>query len=119
MTIERLKAFDEAWGQKDLEALMKFMTDDCEYHASVGPDPGESFIGKESVRRGFRIMFEHDADSESRPGAVFIHGDRGVVQWSYVSVDDRGRTFKVRGCDLFEFVGDKIKRKDAFRKCTR
>ena len=52
MTIERLQAFDDAWRQKDLEALMKFMADDCEYHASVGPDPGESFIGKEAVRRG-------------------------------------------------------------------
>jgi len=27
-----------------------------------------------------------------------------------------GRTILVRGCDIFEFVGDKIRKKDAFRK---
>ena len=33
MTIERLREFDEAWGRGDIDALMEFVTDDCEYHA--------------------------------------------------------------------------------------
>lgn len=118
MTIERLKAFDDAWTRKDVESLMEFMTEDCEYHASVGPEPGERFIGKAEVRRGFQAMLDHDAGSESLPGNLHVYGDRGVAEWSYVSTDERGRSTTVRGCDLFEFVGDKIKLKNAFRKCS-
>jgi ketosteroid isomerase-like protein len=106
MTLERLRAFDAAWGNKDLDALMDFMTDDCEYHASVGPDPGSSFIGKEAVRQGFKMMLEHDSAGEPRSGAAFIHEDQGVAEWSYVTTDALGRTREVRGCDLFKFTGD-------------
>lgn len=118
MTIERLKAFDNAWAGKDIESLMEFITDDCEYHASVGPEPGERFVGKDEVRRGFETMFDHDAGSESSPGNLYVYGDRGVAEWSYASTDESGQSTVVRGCDLFEFHGDKIKLKNAFRKCA-
>ncbi|MGI9263099.1 MAG: nuclear transport factor 2 family protein [Woeseiaceae bacterium] len=117
MTLDRLRAFDEAWGNKDIDTLMEFMTDDCEYHASVGPEPGRRFVGKVAVREGFQLMFAHDADGEARGGPAFISGNQGVTEWSYVVTDDHGRRSEVRGCDIFEFVGDKIRRKDAFRKC--
>ena len=117
MTIERLKAFDSAWAQKDIESLLEFITDDCEYHASVGPEPGERFIGKDEVRRGFQLLLDHDAGSEALPGNLFVYGDRGVAEWSYASSDENGKPIVVRGCDLFEFDGDKIKLKNAFRKC--
>lgn len=118
MTVERLTAFDDAWARKDIESLMQFITDDCEYHASVGPEPGERFIGKDEVRRGFQAMLDHDAGSEPLPGKLYVYGDRGVAEWSYVSTDDSGRSVVVRGCDLFEFVEDKISLKNAFRKCS-
>ena len=118
MTLERLQAFDEAWARKDLSALMSFVTDDCEYHASIGPEPGQRFIGKEAVRRGFRIMLEHDSDCQSLPGAIYLCGDRGVAEWSYVKTDKGGNKTVTRGCDLFEFMGDKIRLKNAFRKCV-
>lgn len=51
MTTARLAAFSAAWAAKDIDALMTFMTDDCVYAASVGPEPGKTFVGKEAVRR--------------------------------------------------------------------
>jgi taurine dehydrogenase small subunit len=78
----------------------------------------ERFIGKDEVRRSFQIMLDHDAESESLPGNQYVYGDRGVAEWSYMSTDESGRSTVVRGCDLFEFAGDKIIRKNAFRKCT-
>ena len=35
MTVVRLQAFDDAWAGKDIESLMQFITDDCEYHANA------------------------------------------------------------------------------------
>ena len=117
MTIERLREFDDAWGRRDIDALMEFITDDCEYHASVGPEPGERFIGKDEVRRGFQELLNHDAGRVSRPGKLYVYGNRGVAEWSYVDTDESGQSTIIRGCDLFEFDGDMIKLKNAFRKC--
>jgi hypothetical protein len=103
MTAERLESFTAAWGRKDVDELMSFMTEDCVYNASVGPDPGATYVGRESV-------------CKSRGGRVFVAVDRGAAEWSYVFTDDAGREVELRGCDLFEFVGDKIRRKDAYRK---
>jgi len=113
--LERLQAFNDAWGRGDVAALMEFMTEDCIYHASVGPEPGRTFIGKDNVRRGFEELLAHDCDGKSRAGRCIVIGDVGVAEWSYL-YDRDGRRIEVRGCDIFEFVGDKIRRKDAYRK---
>lgn len=115
MTLERLEAFNAAWARGDVATLMGFMTDDCVYQASVGPEPGETFEGRAAVEAGFRRMLAHDGDSKSHGGRCAVLGDLGIAEWSYVK-DESGRLVETRGCDIFEFVEDKIHRKDAFRK---
>ncbi|MGW7693901.1 nuclear transport factor 2 family protein [Streptomyces asiaticus] len=117
MTLERLAGFGEAWRRKDLDLLMEFMTDDCVFRASVGPEPGMTFRGRAEVRKGFELMLAYDAGLESRPGGVaFIAGDRGASQWSYTGTDADGQAHEVHGCDMFEFDGDRIRVKDAYRR---
>lgn len=118
MTVERLHAFNDAWGRGDVDALMSFMTDDCVYSASVGPEPGRTYRGRDEVRQGFREMLAHDADAESETGACWVAHDRGVAEWSYVHTGRDGTRTEVRGCDLFVFRGDLISVKDAYRKTT-
>ena len=116
MTQERMAEFGAAWRAGDIEALMAFMTDDCVFRSSVGPGPGADFHGPEQVRRGFELMLQHDAGGESRAGAVVIRGDFGASTWSYAFTAKDGSERVVRGCDLFEFDGDRIRVKDAYRK---
>ena len=110
-----VEEFSAAWSRKDVDALMAYMTDDCVYQASVGPEPGETFRGRAEVRRGIEKPLSHDATGESRAGRVIVAGNFGISEWSYV-FDVDGRTQEVRGCDIFECENGKIKRKDAFRK---
>lgn len=116
MTVERLREFDDAWGLKDVDALMTFMADDCEYHASVGPNPGQSYRGLNEVRQGFEDMLKQESDAVSAPGEIFVIGNRGVTEWAYDIVDKDGTHTRIRGCDIWKFEGDKIKVKDAYRK---
>ncbi|HYM59459.1 MAG TPA: nuclear transport factor 2 family protein [Thermoanaerobaculia bacterium] len=113
---ERLIEFGEAWARGDVEALMTFIAPDCTYSASAGPEPGETFVGRDAVRAGFIKMLKHDASGTSKAGRVFVSGNVGIAEWSYEFTGDDGRKTEVRGCDLFEFSGDLIRRKDAFRK---
>ena len=38
VTTEVLQAFADAWNRHDVDALMSFMTEDCVFEASAGPD---------------------------------------------------------------------------------
>ena len=118
MTMERLAEFGAAWRRKDVDALMEFVTDDVVYSTSVGPEPGETFRGREAVRRGFERMLSHDASAESRDGEAWIFGDHAVGTWSYVYPDQGDGEVEVKGIDLYAFEGDRIRLKDAYRKTT-
>jgi hypothetical protein len=114
MTKERLAAFDNAWTRADVESLMSFVTPDVVYGASVGPEPGSTYRGSEEVRRGIEAMLANDAGRARRSGPSWIFGDIGIGRWSF---EEGGRV--IEGIDLFEFAGDRIRRKDAFRKTTK
>jgi len=116
MTLHRLQRFSVAWTVGDLDALMSFMTEDCVYYASVGPEPGSTYRGRDEVRRGFAAILAYDRGRERHDGTAFIVGDVGVAEWSFYDAGPDGSGRLIRGCDIFEFAGDKIRKKDAFRK---
>jgi ketosteroid isomerase-like protein len=116
MTVERLQEFSAAWGRGDVDRLMTFMTDDCVYVASVGPEPGRTYRGRVEVRRGFEEFLAHDTGGVPHSGHAFVHGDVGAVEWSYEFTEPDGTIRRVLGCDLFRFRGDCVSEKNAFRK---
>ncbi len=116
MTEERLAQFGDAWRRQDVDALMTFMTDDCEFRASVGPEPGSTYRGRAEVRRGFEAILAYDDAGEGHGGITIIDGRYGASQWVLLREDAAGHEVRVHGCDIFEFEGDLIKLKDAYRK---
>ncbi|MCS5715571.1 nuclear transport factor 2 family protein [Herbiconiux sp. CPCC 205716] len=117
MTPEVLAAFSDAWARHDLEALMSHVTDDCVYSASVGPEPGRTWSGKDAVREGFALMLAHDVGQERHEDeGPIILGTRGAGTWSFTGPGPDGVVVETRGCDIFQFRAGKIARKDAFRK---
>lgn len=117
MTPEVLAAFSDAWTRRDLEALMSHVTDDCVYSASVGPEPGQTWSGREQVREGFALMLAFDTGQERHEEEnPIIAGTRGAATWSFTGAGPDGKVLTTRGCDIYEFRDGKIARKDAFRK---
>lgn len=112
-----LQAFNKAWNDHDIEALMRFMTDDCEFHAVAGPDlMGRSFIGPEQVREGFQAAWINFPDAAWLDGDHFVVGDRGVSESTFVGTKADGSRVEARMVDVFTFKDGKIKVKNAFRK---
>src|ERR1044071_6424022 len=97
-----------AWGRADVPALMKFIAEDCVYSASVGPEPGETFIGREAVRAGFVKLLAHDSGGVAEPGEIRLAGDRVVSTWGVRTAGPDGRPRLVRGCDIFVFRDGQI-----------
>jgi hypothetical protein len=112
LTVERLMGFFEACNDQDIDRIVDYFTPDGSYLGSVGPeDDGTPFHGIEEVRRGFTAFLHAYPDAQYTDILLRVDGVQGVAQWTF-----SGSNIRYRGVDLFEFSGDRIALKDAFRK---
>lgn len=109
---ETYRLFTAAWAARDVDALMTLVCDDIVYGASVGPEPGKTFVGRDAVRAGFTKMLAHDDATEVETVRVDHLEDRAYAQWRFALVDGT----EVRGVDVIEFRDGKIAVKQGFRK---
>lgn len=107
-----LADFAEAWGQRDVAAVLALMTPDAVYGASVGPEPGRRYCGHAEIAEGLEEMFAHDAGADIESHLPVILGDHAAGRWTYTFDDGR----REEGVDLWRFQDGKIQLKDAYRK---
>jgi taurine dehydrogenase small subunit len=117
VTVQDLEAFADAWNRHDLDALMSFMTEDCVFEASAGPDVcGTRYQGREAVRSGFAEVWASFPDAHWGNARHFVNGDRGVSEWTFTGTRPDATRVEVNGCDLFTFREGKIALKNSYRK---
>ena len=117
VTTDVLQAFAEAWNRHDADALMTFMTDDCVFDASAGPEVcGTHHVGRAAVRAAFEAVWATFPDAQWSGARHFVHGDRGVSEWTFTGTASDGTRVEVNGCDLFTFRDGRIAVKNSYRK---
>jgi len=117
LTTEVLQAFADAWNRHDVESLMSFMTEDCVFEASAGSDVcGTRYAGSEAVRAGFAEVWAIFPDAHWGHARHFVHGERGVSEWTFTGTRADGTYVEVHGRDLFTFRDGKIALKNSYRK---
>jgi steroid delta-isomerase-like uncharacterized protein len=117
VTTHVLQAFAEAWNRHDVEALMSFMTDDCVFEASAGPDIcGTRYVGRDAVRAGFAEVWATFPDAHWGDARHLVQGTRGISEWRFTGTRADGSRVEVHGCDVFTFRDGKIAVKDSYRK---
>ena len=117
VSTEFLQAFADAFNRHDGEALMTFMTDDCVFDASAGPEAcGERFVGAAAVRKAFEDVWTTYPDAHWADARHFVCGDRGVSEWTFTGTRHDGARVEVNGCDLFTFRDGRIAVKNSYRK---
>ena len=117
VTVDTLQAFADAWNRHDVEAIMSFMSNDCVFEASAGPDvAGTRYVGREAVEAGYREVFASFPDAHWGDARHLVHGDRGVSEWTFTGTRRDGSRVEVNGCDLFTLRDGKIAIKNSYRK---
>ena len=117
VTTDVLQAFADAWNRHDVDALMSFMTDDCVFESSAGADVcGTRYVGRQAARAGFAEVLGVFPDAHWGNVRHFVHGDRGVSEWTFTGTRANGTRVEVHGCDLFTFRDGKILLKNSYRK---
>ena len=117
VTIKDLEAFADGWNRHDVDLLMTFMTDDCVFETSTGPEAaGKRYVGRAQVREGFASVFRRFPDVRFSNARHFVSGDRGLSEWLFTATTIDGKKIEVTGCDVFTFKGDKIAVKNSYLK---
>lgn len=112
-----LEGLLDAFNAHDVDAIMSFFTEDCVFDTPRGPAPGgRRLVGKQQVRQGFQARFDGIPDIHYGDDRHWTCGDRGVSEWTIRGTQATGEPIEVRGCDLFEFTGGRISRKDSYWK---
>jgi ketosteroid isomerase-like protein len=99
-TLEVVRRFNEAFGRRDVDAIMALMTDDCAFDSTRPPPDGERFEGKQAVRAYQEEFFRRSPRARFDTEEIFAVGDRCVVRWVYHWVRE-GTPGHVRGVDIF------------------
>ncbi|MEO6566021.1 MAG: nuclear transport factor 2 family protein [Casimicrobiaceae bacterium] len=117
VTPDTLQEFADAWNRHDVDALMSFMSEDCVFEGSAGPDAcGTRYVGRQAVRAGFADVFATFADAHWGNARHLVLAERGVSEWTFTGTRADGTLVEVHGCDLFTFRNGKIAVKDSYRK---
>ena len=112
-----LDRFVAAWNAHDLEGLMACFTQDCVFWSSSGPHPeGGIFEGRDAVASASAGIFKAFPDAAWTDSRTTIFGDRALWEWTFLGTGPDGSKTRVRGVDILELAGDKISRKNSFRK---
>ncbi|HUO64659.1 MAG TPA: nuclear transport factor 2 family protein [Terriglobales bacterium] len=117
VTIKDLEAFGDGWNRHDVDLLMTFMSDDCVFETSAGPEIcGKRYTGRERVREAFAGVFKRFPDAHFGDARHFVAGDRGVSEWIFTGTTADGKKLEVNGCDVFTFKNGKIAVKSSYFK---
>ena len=111
-TLATIERFNEAFNRHDLDAVLKFMTDDIVFENSSGG----RFEGKVAVGGVLSRAFELMALGRFNTEEMFAYEERCVVRWVYTFNREDPTRGNVRGVDLFRVRNTKVAEKLSYVK---
>jgi ketosteroid isomerase-like protein len=112
-----MKEINAAFNSRDVDRIMALFTDDCTFLMARGPEPcGRRVHGKAAVRKVLADRFAVISDMRWDHLDQFVTGNRAVTVWTVTGTGSDGERLDYRGCDIYEFRGDKILNKDTYWK---
>lgn len=114
VTVAELQSILAAFNAHDLDKIMSFFAEDCEFLMPRGSEPGgQRYVGKAAVRQGLASRFAGLPDVHYGDDHHWVAGNHGVSTWLLTGTKPTGEKVRVRGVDLFEFRDGKIVKKDS------
>ncbi len=108
--VDAVDRFNQAFGAKDVDAIMATMAADCVFEDTSPPD-GRRHVGAEAVRSAWVALFAAAPAGEFRTEEMVAAGDRVLVRWQYSWGDGH-----VRGVDVFTVRDGLVTEKLAYVK---
>jgi ketosteroid isomerase-like protein len=114
-TLAVVEKFNDAFGRRDVHAIMAAMTPDCAFESTIPPD-GQRYEGQDAVRGFWTEFFGSSPTAVFEAEEAFAAGDRATVRWIYRWTDANGNEGHVRGVDVFRVRDGKVAEKLSYVK---
>ncbi len=115
-TLAVVQQFNAAMSERDVEAIMALMTDDCVFENTFPPPDGTRYTGTAAVRAFWEEMFRATSHPVFDTEEAFACGDRCVVRWTYRWDNPDGTRGHVRGVDVMQVREGKVAEKLSYVK---
>jgi ketosteroid isomerase-like protein len=112
--IRLTEEFVDAFNRMNLDDVVNFFATDGVYEDSTGG----RHVGHEAIRTAFEPLVGGSRGKIRFDGEdIFVEAESGKVLASWrLNLDKDGSVSVIRGIDILEFTGDKLKRKGAYMK---
>lgn len=115
--IRLTEEFVDAFNRMNLDDVVNFFATDGVYEDSTGGQ----HVGHEAIRTAFEPLVGGSRGKIRFDGEdIFVEAESGKVLASWrLNLDKDGSVSVIRGIDILEFTGDKLKRKGAYMKVDK
>src|SRR2546427_12115522 len=116
VTIKDLEAFfGDGWNRHDVDVLMTFMSDDCVFESTAGPEVcGTRYTGRERVGEAFARVFKIFPDAKFGDAHHFVAGHRGVSGGVFSGTTAGGEKVGGNGGEIFVLHSGYAARTDSY-----
>ncbi len=118
VTIEILDAIQDAFNRHDVDAILGYFHDDCQWLMARGPEAPHGRIcrGRDEIGEVLRARFEIIPDMRWEDMRHWIFGSKALSEWTVQGTATTGAKLNYLGCDLWEFRAGKVAKKDTYWK---
>ncbi len=120
LTIELLDAIQDAFNRHDVDAILSYFADDCEWLMARGPDPweGKRLHGKAAIAGVLSARYAVVPDMRWVDMAHFISpdGSKACSEWTVKGTPKEGAPIDWLGCDVWTFRDGLVTKKDTYWK---
>lgn len=121
VTVELLDAIQDAFNRHDVDAILAYFADDCEWLMARGPDAweGKRLEGKKAIGDVLRARYEVIPDMRWEDMSHFISpdGKKACSEWTVRGTPNDGNPpIDWLGCDIWTFRDSEVVKKDTYWK---
>jgi len=117
VSLELIDEITEAFNRHDVDAVMSHFADDGVFLLARGDKPwGRQLEGKAEIRAFLANRFAEIPDMHWETTSRWSVGNRAASEWIVRATLPSGEKMEVAGCDLYQFRGNQMVRKDTYWK---
>lgn len=106
----------KAFGDRDVDAIMAQMTEDCVFESTSPAPDGGRFEGADAVREQWVQLFAGTENPMFETEESVVLGDRAIVRWKFSWAEADGGRGHVRGVDVLRLRDGKVAEKFSYVK---
>ena len=111
-----VRQFNDALNARDVDALMRLMSQDCVFENTYPAPDGTRHVGQRVVRIFWEEFVRGSTDAHFEIEEIFGMADRVVMRWRYHWVDPQGEAGHIRGVDVYAIRNGLIAEKLSYVK---